>query len=105
MGYKTKVEGSLLLFELIEEFSIYDVLAAKNEILENFTTLEALTLNFSKLNSIDTAGIQLIISIIKTCRAKKIIIKIEDQAKVTEYLDYLGDNLGPFLNESISNNA
>lgn len=98
MGYKAGFNEKELLIELTDKFSVYDVLSLKNAILDKIDESKLVKIDYLNIESIDTAGVQLLISIVKTCRNKEIELIFNGNSVINEYSNLLGRNLVKFLN-------
>ena len=104
MSYKAELKGSELVLELKDEFNIYDVVSAREDILELLDSADSFQVMGTFLTSLDTAGLQLLISISKTCEAKQIKLVFSDCEKVFAYSGFMGENLNSLFKNDYAKN-
>lgn len=100
MAYKIDVDEKDLEIEISENFNIYDVLSFKNDVVNYLENKTFVKLELINIENIDTAGVQVLISLIKTCRTKKIEYVIKGNDFFFNYLNSLGSNLESFFKNS-----
>lgn len=105
MGFKTEYKENELVFDLTGEFTIYDVRQAKQDILKYINNISLLKIRSDELIRADTAGIQLIISLVKTCIKKDIEIIMKKNSKIFEFASFPGNNLKTFLYERVKDHV
>jgi ABC-type transporter Mla MlaB component len=101
MGFETDFQKDRLIFSLTDDFTIYDVAKARLEILKYLEKASLVELRSDKLSRADTAGIQLVISLVKTCIKKNIEIIMQKNSKIFDSGYCPGNNLKTFLYERV----
>ncbi|MGM0417670.1 MAG: STAS domain-containing protein [Thermodesulfobacteriota bacterium] len=76
MGFKTDLKNNLAEFEVSDEFTIYHLSSAKDELVKILDKCSGVKLDFKNVSRIDSAGIQFLISLVKTCTRRNISIEI-----------------------------
>ncbi|MGE4519029.1 MAG: lipid asymmetry maintenance protein MlaB [Desulfobacteraceae bacterium] len=105
MGFKTDFKEKKLILFLTDEFTIYDVGEAKIQILKYLDKASFIEIRSDKLSRADTAGIQLIISLVKTCIKKDIEIIMKKNSKIFDFASFPGNNLKTFLYERVKDHV
>ncbi|MDY0360128.1 MAG: STAS domain-containing protein [Desulforegulaceae bacterium] len=105
MGFKTDFKDNELVLCLTGEFTIYDVSQAKKEILKYINNISRVKIKSDELIRADTAGIQLVISLVKTCIKNDIEIIMKKNSKIFEFASFPGNNLKTFLYERVKDHA
>ncbi|MCB9481848.1 MAG: hypothetical protein H6681_02515 [Desulfobacteraceae bacterium] len=105
MGFKTDYKENELVLHLTDEFTIYDVSQARTELLKFIDNISLIKIRSDDLLRADTAGIQLIISLVKTCIKKDIEIIMKKNSKIFEFASFPGNNLKTFLYERVKDHA
>ena len=105
MAFNADYKENEVVLYLTGEFTIYDVAEAKKEILKYINNISLLEISSDELIRADTAGIQLIISLVKTCIKKDIEIIIKKNSKIFEFASFPGNNLKTFLYERVKDHA
>lgn len=79
------------------DFSVYELKGLRDELLEVLKDMETIEIDFTKLDGIDTPGLQFIVSLVKTCDERSIDVVSRENSVVTEFLKGSGENLKDIL--------
>ena|GEM_PF-6130623 len=105
MGFKTELKNGLAEVEISGEFTIYHLSSAKNDFVKILDQCSVLKLSFKNLSRVDSAGVQLLISLLKTCTDKSIDIEILNEEAFYKAACLPGKNLKSFFSEGNFNNV
>ena len=97
MSFVVSKEDKTLYIKISDIFSIYHVNTARKDILDVLSDVETVSIDSSELNEIDTAGIQLLISLAKTIDTRNIELHLKGNKNFLLYLNQTGKNISEFL--------